>query len=611
MEIYKQNDFFNPTSLKWVLQQPWLTDNNRKVILAVVFGVSSVALGRISYPFFRRHFYSLWIASDNELPIGLINSRNLCYLNALLQAMASNRSLVKSLRRSAAVKRDRLLCSLVALLEGLSCCSGYLKRHQLVEVLTNAHKILIEELSLSGKWAVHDQQDAHELFGFFMDLANNYEAGRSAVRASEGLRSVSRLLIGKSPAPPAPLANGTADAASTNQCHKKSMPLLPLNLVNGGTKAVTLGTYQVPKVVPSFKHNLIASQIFCSRCSYRSDIKLVPESCLILFPKKSKNLHKKKKSGKSKAPYNATLNALLEDEFQSVERLMGINCPRCHMKAITVPAAMVNDPAPLVADKSAIKHLAEINCRNTCYVRRWIAHLPTSPLVLYLQRAVWTPQAYLAPDSDEFVFGYSSGGAVTKFQDHVDFPLLLDLAPYLCSGRASEAVLKKLETDSINAPTVKADLYTHSKKGRPPRFYVLRSVIVHQGNSFNSGHYVTYRCWRKGSRVGEFNGGAYESAEWLLTSDRYVGRVPFSSVKACQAYMLFYERVPETAGPPSPGNDSDDHDAAETSDGDDDDDDFVVNPGSNNEFLDAFEGYSRARRIRAFMSLACGSGEIN
>ncbi|VDD80164.1 unnamed protein product [Mesocestoides corti] len=608
--------------------------------------------------------FAFSIASDNELPIGLINSRNLCYLNALLQAMASNRSLVKSLRRSAAVKRDRLLCSLVALLEGLGRQRVFSRILYKARDSSHAGRLKWrKECNFLGgidcQMAILPlPQDAHELFGFFMDLANNYEAGRSAVRASEGLRSVSRLLIGKSPAPPAPLANGTADAASTNQCHKKSMPLLPLNLVNGGTKAVTLGTYQVPKVVPSFKHNLIASQIFCSRCSYRSDIKLVPESCLILFPKKSKNLHKKKKSGKSKAPYNATLNALLEDEFQSVERLMGINCPRCHMKAITVPAAMVNDPAPLVADKSAIKHLAEINCRNTCYVRRWIAHLPTSPLVLYLQRAVWTPQAYLAPDSDEFVFGYSSGGAVTKFQDHVDFPLLLDLAPYLCSGRASEAVLKKLETDSINAPTVKADLYTHSKKGRyvralvfivlfnvfvlcvaltqtsvlsretqpchggyrktsffcltrPPRFYVLRSVIVHQGNSFNSGHYVTYRCWRKGSRVGEFNGGAYESAEWLLTSDRYVGRVPFSSVKACQAYMLFYERVPETAGPPSPGNDSDDHDAAETSDGDDDDDDFVVNPGSNNEFLDAFEGYSRARRIRAFMSLACGSGEIN
>ncbi len=41
---------------------------------------------------------------------------------------------------------------------GLRCSSGYLKQHNLVEVLTDAHKTLVHELALTDKWAVNDQQ---------------------------------------------------------------------------------------------------------------------------------------------------------------------------------------------------------------------------------------------------------------------------------------------------------------------------------------------------------------------------------------------------------------------------------------------------------------------
>lgn len=182
------------------------------MLLALLVGSTSIAFGRIAYPFLRNGICSLWIggsslsvcsfmliygpllfelifdrltAHHGDLPIGLPNNSNLCYLNALLQAMSSSRILVKSLRHSAAVKRDRLLCSLVAVLEGycfaasfsefantnthcfiqlflqilgLGCSFDYLKRHNLIEAILIAHRTLIDELSLTGKWTVNDQQ---------------------------------------------------------------------------------------------------------------------------------------------------------------------------------------------------------------------------------------------------------------------------------------------------------------------------------------------------------------------------------------------------------------------------------------------------------------------
>ncbi|CAL2035212.1 unnamed protein product [Caenorhabditis brenneri] len=61
--------------------------------------------------------------------------------------------------------------------------------------------------------------------------------------------------------------------------------------------------------------------------------------------------------------------------------------------------------------------------------------------------------------------------------------------------------------------------------------YQLRAVSEHRGGPY-SGHFVTYR---------RANYPHHHS--WYYTSDATVMRVPYSSVAACQSYMLFYERV--------------------------------------------------------------------
>ncbi|PIC40766.1 hypothetical protein B9Z55_008400 [Caenorhabditis nigoni] len=61
--------------------------------------------------------------------------------------------------------------------------------------------------------------------------------------------------------------------------------------------------------------------------------------------------------------------------------------------------------------------------------------------------------------------------------------------------------------------------------------YQLRAVSEHRGGPY-SGHFVTFR-----------RAPAPQHHSWYYTSDAQVQRVPYSNVASCQSYMLFYERV--------------------------------------------------------------------
>ncbi|VDM33363.1 unnamed protein product [Hydatigera taeniaeformis] len=498
--------------------------------------------------------------------------------------MSSSRILVRSLRHSAVIKRDRLLCSLVVVLEGLGCSFDYLEQHNLIEAILVAHRTLIDELFLTGRWAVNDQQDVHELYGFFMDRAANTEARQTVLSGREDLLTISRLL----PFPPIS-TNGDTPAATVTAANTST-----------GVQQFGMSAYFSPHLssflstsfVPSSFHQFIVSQIFCVKCSYRSDLRLVPESCIILFPEKSRKRHTKKMSSKDKESYRCSVETMLSDEFCVAESLAGIHCPRCHMEALRIPEAMINDPSPTVSDRSSIRHFAESLCRNTCCARRWIALPPAttqttattkttkSPLVIYIQRAVWIPLKHIAPDTDDYVLSFIDGGMVSKFTEHIIFSDTLDLAPYLATGCTFHALARR--------SNVKWGDEKSKKKSLP---YALRSVIVHHGNTLHAGHYVAYRCWP---------GAGTEDASpknWILSSDRYVDQVPFSRVKECQAYMLFYEPMEED----TPG-------ALQFS--------TSVEPTPNGEAIEVEEGISLdqitspAQRIHVLMALVCGEKEL-
>lgn len=578
---------FISDNLNWVTQQPWL-NNKKRVILALLLGSTSLAFGGMVFPYVRNALPFPRFDIHDDLPIGLPNNLNLCYLNALLQAMASCHLLMKSFRRSLANRRSRLLYLLVTVLEGLNCSSKYLKNSDLMGTILLARKMLVEELARTGKWTLGMQQDVHELYAFFIDLAegNNRNQGTGTETSDSSRGGV-----------PALVSSILGLPESVISLEKKLQQYTCFAPV-GFSPNSTLNRFSSSPSVSSFCQ-LCVSQIFCSKCRYMGQLKLVPESCIILFPEKSRRIHTKKHSQKTKAAYKFTLDNLLKDEFGDAERLTGIHCPRCKAKALRVPENIINDPTPFIIDRSAIRHFAESECRNTCYSRRWFALssdtvqrvTPLSvapPLVFYVQRAVWLPLKNIPPGDEAFVYHFSEGGMMIKCSDHVAFPATLDVSSYLANGSTFRGVTNLMKYYSNLAPNNKST----------PNNYALRAVIVHCGNTLQAGHYITYRSWKKEAMETE------STESWVFTSDNNVNLVNFSSVQNCQAYMLFYE--PEKA-------------LEEEQNSSNSEEEISVSNGDNGDWdSDRLQYFIRniekiaspSQRIRVLMAAACGGCDV-
>ncbi|XP_057595062.1 ubiquitin carboxyl-terminal hydrolase 45 isoform X2 [Hippopotamus amphibius kiboko] len=124
---------------------------------------------------------------------------------------------------------------------------------------------------------------------------------------------------------------------------------------------------------------------------------------------------------------------------------------------------------------------------------------------------------------------HQAGLSLRKVNRHVDFPLMLDLAPFCSATCKNVNVGEKV-------------------------LYGLYGVVEHSG-SMRGGHYTAYVKVRTPSRkllehitgkknVPGLKEPASESAgQWVHVSDTYVQVVPESRALSAQAYLLFYERI--------------------------------------------------------------------
>ncbi|XP_045400025.1 ubiquitin carboxyl-terminal hydrolase 45 isoform X1 [Lemur catta] len=123
---------------------------------------------------------------------------------------------------------------------------------------------------------------------------------------------------------------------------------------------------------------------------------------------------------------------------------------------------------------------------------------------------------------------HQAGLNLRKVNKHVDFPLMLDLAPFCSATCKNVNVGEKV-------------------------FYGLYGIVEHTG-SMRAGHYTAYVKVRTPSRkllehiTGKKNvSGMKEpdselAGQWVHISDTYVQVVPESRALSAQAYLLFYER---------------------------------------------------------------------
>uniref|UniRef100_UPI0037E72778 ubiquitin carboxyl-terminal hydrolase 16 n=1 Tax=Semicossyphus pulcher TaxID=241346 RepID=UPI0037E72778 len=117
-----------------------------------------------------------------------------------------------------------------------------------------------------------------------------------------------------------------------------------------------------------------------------------------------------------------------------------------------------------------------------------------------------------------------NGYSICKVNRHVQFPLILDLAPF-CGVKCKNVT-----------------------EGDAQILYSLYGIVEHSG-TMRSGHYTAYvkvrpECPKPSSNGLATQGDAEPSrGSWFHVSDTSVQPVSEGKVQSCQAYLLFYERI--------------------------------------------------------------------
>uniref|UniRef100_A0A3B3V6S6 ubiquitinyl hydrolase 1 n=1 Tax=Poecilia latipinna TaxID=48699 RepID=A0A3B3V6S6_9TELE len=119
-----------------------------------------------------------------------------------------------------------------------------------------------------------------------------------------------------------------------------------------------------------------------------------------------------------------------------------------------------------------------------------------------------------------------AGMNLRKVNRHVDFPLILDLAPFCSASCKNLAAGERV-------------------------LYSLYGIVEHSG-SMRGGHYTAYVKVRAPQRrteqrhknlSGAKEAGGSSQGQWVYVSDTTVQTVPESRVLSSQAYLLFYEEM--------------------------------------------------------------------
>ncbi|PWA32329.1 hypothetical protein CCH79_00012022 [Gambusia affinis] len=121
---------------------------------------------------------------------------------------------------------------------------------------------------------------------------------------------------------------------------------------------------------------------------------------------------------------------------------------------------------------------------------------------------------------------HQAGMNLRKVNRHVDFPLILDLAPFCSASCKNLAAGERV-------------------------LYSLYGIVEHSG-SMRGGHYTAYVKVRAPQRrteqrhknlSGAKEAGSSSQGQWVYVSDTTVQTVPESRVLSSQAYLLFYEEM--------------------------------------------------------------------
>ena len=187
-----------------------------------------------------------------------------------------------------------------------------------------------------------------------------------------------------------------------------------------------------------------------------------------------------------------------------------MHCPSCGHDSISNVAFMdmsleldSGDGRAVGSVSRALAHFAAVETLDRA--NRWHCPLCTRSVCARKQMTIHLAPAVLTLQLNRFAFG---GGGGDKLRAHVAFEEALDLSPALSPEALAEGVSAR---------------------------YTLHGMLVHHGDSADSGHYSAYNRAANG--------------QWYLADDGQVTRVDWGVVAQQMAYILFYSRTPGQLAP--------------------------------------------------------------
>ncbi|XP_054290808.1 ubiquitin carboxyl-terminal hydrolase 30 homolog isoform X1 [Macrosteles quadrilineatus] len=417
--------------------------------------------------------------------IGLQNLGLTCFLNTLLQAMASCAIFVEWLESCHG--QGPVASALYYLLKVLSTEPAKLPEG-IEEPL--APSGFIQALRGHG-WSIgFGEQDAHELFHLIMATLEE-EAHKTS--ANEG--SLTDALEPKR-------RNSTGDVeeshkSSGDKGEPQSLPpvlkFLSYRLVNKQGEPITR------KILPKYDSNkncqaspfcgLLTSQLQCVDCGFKSVVRYDKFDSL--------SLHLPEMGSGFLQPI--TLAHLL-DRFTQTESVNGVVCEGCNNNRAP-------DQPPITT--TSLKTLS-------------IGKLPRC-LCIHIHR-----------------ISMDKHGSPYKRPDYVDFPEYLCMDPYTQNSIIKEQKLKEdVKPDGDETAECSTPKSLPCRMGSYNHIYRVKAVVVHRG-SVHNGHFVTYRRGPLQSST------RHRSDRWYLTSDESVTSATLAGAMEANAYMLFYEKCSMT-----------------------------------------------------------------
>ncbi|KAG2219382.1 hypothetical protein INT45_006090 [Circinella minor] len=519
---------------------------------------------------------------DGRYIMGLTNTGNSCFINSVLQALATVTSLRSYLaervdergdeiERIEFTRNDAVLESVAyALYTTIEMLNRPLAKPRTMTPTDIVHAL---ERKTNGK-VNRDQQDAQELFQVISHALTSEEEVQYRDEPSSLLDAgaVRKMAIDNDP---------NFDHFETSSVSSMGTTGSMWSCFSVSTAGGYLRTR--PRRPKSPFTGLTATKISCMKCGYTAPIRHSTfDNISLTIPQ--------------------TLSCTLEsciDTYTKVDVLTDFRCRKCMLMA-TLDSLMEELAKVSASSESMLSEEDKQELKGKIQVIKDAmkynveAPLPGIPLTTPRTTSCTTKQTMFANPPKSLCFHlsrsvYHPSGIIQKNHCNVRFPEYLDLAPYTTNGflntsdpaaslstpppsqtslsqsrisRTSLVYLRNMAAghrfvhgrDGLNVALVNKDddlvhnalpsMTTPTVRTIP---YRLTAVIVHYGNH-DSGHFITYRRKKlpTGQDVrrapGQEDPAPKKPTTFWRCSDELIEEVDLDTVLSSEAYMLFYER---------------------------------------------------------------------